>query len=159
MRKYKRASILLFAGAGLLLLVAGNAMGATIEDEVAHRIICQCGCGKVLAICEMEGWAVPAKALIARKAAQGISADEIVQYFVDQYGEKILAAPPKSGFFLTVWVAPFAMLILGGGLIIGLIRHWVGSGGGSGSVPSTGPLTPQQEALVARFEAEVREET
>lgn len=156
MRRFRRVSGLIAAWI-LLVTVSAAAAPMTTEEEVQRRIICQCGCGKVLAICEMQGWAVPAKALIAEKAAAGLSADEIVRYFVAQYGEKVLAAPPKSGFFLTAWITPFAALLLGGALIGWLIRRWVRNGGGEEGVPAGAPLSPAQEALSARFEAELRE--
>lgn len=37
---------------------------------------------------------------------QGSSRDEILDFFVDRYGQDILAAPPKSGANLIAWLAP-----------------------------------------------------
>ena len=45
--------------------------------------------------------------------SQGKSEDEILDTFVDQYGEEILAAPRASGFNLVAYVLPFAVVLLG----------------------------------------------
>ena len=153
----RRRRFLALAAATLVPLPPAPAVGGTVEEEVQRRLICQCGCNKVLFVCEMQGWAVPAKALIASKAAQGQSADAIVQYFVDEYGVKILAAPPKSGFFLTAWLTPFTAILLGGIAILVLLRQWARLGGKGRSGEAAALLSAEQQTLAARFEAEVRE--
>lgn len=153
----RRRRFLALAAAALAPLPSALAEGETVEENVQRRLICQCGCNKVLAVCEMQGWAVPAKELIAKKAAQGLSADTIVQYFVDEYGVKILAAPPKRGFFLTAWLTPFTAILLGGIAIVVLLRQWARLGGRGRSGEAPAPLSSEQQALAARFEAELRE--
>ncbi|TET46087.1 hypothetical protein E3J59_03375, partial [Candidatus Aerophobetes bacterium] len=51
--------------------------------------------------------------------------DQIIGYFVAQYGEKILAAPPKKGFNLTAWITPFVVIALGAGIVYLVITKWV----------------------------------
>ena len=46
------------------------------------------------------------QAIVREKIEAGWSDEQVRQYFVDRYGEGILAAPPKSGFNLLVWVVP-----------------------------------------------------
>ena len=41
---------------------------------------------------------------------QGLTKQEIKDRLVDQYGPKILAAPPKEGFDLLAWVLPLVAL-------------------------------------------------
>ncbi len=48
--------------------------------------------------------------------AEGRSKDDILQYYVGMYGERILAIPVASGFNLFAWIAP--VIILGIGLFI-----------------------------------------
>ena len=55
--------------------------------------------------------------VIRDKLAQGQSRDEIVQYFVDRYGEGILTQPPKHGLNLVVWLLPVSGLLIGLGAI------------------------------------------
>ena len=46
------------------------------------------------------------RALVREKLADGWSREQILQFFVDRYGEGVLAAPPKSGFSLLAWIIP-----------------------------------------------------
>ncbi|MFQ5904890.1 MAG: cytochrome c-type biogenesis protein CcmH [Candidatus Binatia bacterium] len=114
---------------GFILLAALASLEVEAGDlrmeEVAKDLTCQCGCNKVLSVCEMQGWAVPAKELIQEKIDGGLSKEEIVAYFVEQYGHKILAAPPKEGFNLTAWVVPFVLMGVGATLIVFLLKVWV----------------------------------
>lgn len=45
--------------------------------------------------------------------AQGKSEKEILASLKAVYGERVLAAPPKKGFFLSAWIFPFVILSLG----------------------------------------------
>ncbi len=47
---------------------------------------------------------------ITELIGQGQNKDQIIAYFVGQYGEKMLAAPAKKGFNLVAWVVPEADL-------------------------------------------------
>src|SRR5660398_325776 len=98
-----RQSLLVALLALLFLLPApAAAPAATGEDTlcaVGGRVMCQCGCGLVLANCPHRncGWGVPAKEFIDGHLASGRSGDELVEYYVAQYGEQIPGSPPKSG--------------------------------------------------------------
>ncbi len=99
---------------------------ATARD-IARELICQCGCGRLLDghVCATQEAMV---ALIEQKLAQGESRGEILDYFVAQYGEQVLASPPKRGFNLTVWIAPIVALLLGGGAVYFALKKWVRRG-------------------------------
>jgi cytochrome c-type biogenesis protein CcmH len=64
------------------------------------------------------------RAFIRARIAAGDSEDEISAALVDQFGEEVLAAPPKEGFNLLAWVLPLA----GGAVAIGglavALRRW-----------------------------------
>lgn len=49
--------------------------------------------------------------------AEGKTDEEIVEYFVERYGEWVLLEPPKHGFNWIVWLGPLA-LVAGGFFII-----------------------------------------
>lgn len=53
------------------------------------------------------------RGIIRKKLEAGESRDQIVQYFVDRYGESILLSPPKSGFALAIWLGPVVGLAVG----------------------------------------------
>ena len=93
-------------------------------DEVARDLICTCGCGKMLNVCEMEA-AKQMKVLIGKMIDQGQDRNQILSYFVEQYGESVLAAPTKRGFNLTAWVIPFVVMGIAVGVIYFVMAKWV----------------------------------
>lgn len=101
---------------------------ATTVKEVEEYIMCMCKdkCGKVLANCickYSEGY----RGDIALKLREGLTKNQVIQTFVDRYGEKVLSAPTKKGFNLIVWFAPFIAIILGGVGIRYVVAKWVDS--------------------------------
>ena len=58
------------------------------------------------------------KAVIRQKIEDGDSNQQIRDYFVERYGEIVLASPDAGGFNLIVWVMPF-VIFLGGALLVG----------------------------------------
>lgn len=108
----------------LALSVPFPAAALTVND-IAREFICPVDdCGKVLAECDME-CGNQLRAAIAQKIEAGWDKPRIVQSMVEQYGERLLAAPTKKGFNLAAWVAPFVALLLGAGLVGFAIRRWV----------------------------------
>ncbi len=113
----------------LVFLLPARASAAAVSD-VSSQVICQCGCTLVLENCTHEECHSRDNmtALIAQQLEQGKSEEEIVQLFVTQYGEQVLASPPKKGFNLTAWILPFASILFGAAVIYVLIRKWVRTG-------------------------------
>lgn len=127
MRLMIKFGIVLF----IFILVASPARaGAATVSDIADQLVCQCGCNMVLSNCShIECFSREAMtASIEQKLAQNQPAEEIVQSFVAQYGEQVLAAPRKQGFNLTAWVTPFAALLFGGGVIYAALKKWVRQG-------------------------------
>ena len=62
--------------------------------------------------------------LVLRKLRQGDTKEEILEYFANRYGERILAEPKKKGFNLMLWFLPFIFLALMAIVIFLLIRRW-----------------------------------
>lgn len=149
------AAFLLAMGLLLALSAPTVARAATISD-VSGKIICQCGCGAVLDQCPHQdcGWGVPAKEFIKDQMAAGKTPDELLRYYVSQYGQKVLASPTKTGFNITAWVTPFAVLIAGGLGIYYLVRMWAQQSELLEPAAPQGPGRP--EHLVKTFEDELR---
>ncbi len=53
---------------------------------------------------------------------EGRSKEEIKNYFVGIYGERILATPVASGFNLLAWITPIVIGLIGLGIIFVFIR-------------------------------------
>jgi len=56
--------------------------------------------------------------------AAGKSRDEILDYYVAQYGERILAAPRARGFNRLAYILPWLALVAGAGLTIILVKKF-----------------------------------
>jgi cytochrome c-type biogenesis protein CcmH/NrfF len=56
--------------------------------------------------------------------ARGDSEDTITQMFVQEFGTKVYAEPPKSGFSLVAWALPSVYLFVGTGVVIFVIARW-----------------------------------
>ena len=80
------------------------------RDELEHHIRCQCGCTLDVYICRTTDFSCvvsPAMhADIKSLVEGGYSAQEILDSFVDTYGERALMAPRARGFNLLGYVAP-----------------------------------------------------
>ncbi len=109
----------------IFVLIASSLSAWALKvDDVAGDLICNCGCGKLLNVCEMKS-ANEMKKLIQQKIDAGWSKKRIIKYFVRMYGEKVLAAPTKKGFNLTAWITPFLAIGVGGIAIYLVIVGWV----------------------------------
>jgi cytochrome c-type biogenesis protein CcmH len=61
--------------------------------------------------------------IISEQLAAGRSPEEVRGWFVDRYGEWILLSPPSSGLGWLVWLAPVALVAVGAGAALVIIRR------------------------------------
>ncbi len=74
-------------------------------QSIDKQLIClQCP-GETIDQSQVE-LAAQMRAVVRERLEDGWTRDQILQYFVDSYGEAVLAAPPKEGFSLLAWVVP-----------------------------------------------------
>ena len=97
---------------------------ALVVSDVTKEFVCNCGCNQMLTDCEMP-CAEQLRGVIAAKIGEGWDKPRIMDLLVRNYGEKLLAAPTKSGFNLTAWVTPFAAILVGGVMISLAVGEWV----------------------------------
>jgi cytochrome c-type biogenesis protein CcmH len=64
------------------------------------------------------------RAFIRARIAAGDTKSEIKDKLVDQFGESVLAAPPKSGFNLLAWAASARRIVLAAGVVGFLAYRW-----------------------------------
>lgn len=57
------------------------------------------------------------RALIREKLTEGWTEEQIKQYFVDQYGDRVLAQPPARGLNLLVYIIP-PLFFIGGIFVV-----------------------------------------
>ncbi len=69
------------------------------------------------------------KGLVRDQLAAGRTPQQVKDYFVSKYGEWILLQPKAKGFNLTVYLLPFAVLLIGAGVIVVAVRRWTRGAG------------------------------
>lgn len=103
--------------------LAGPAFGApTLEDQVdavARDLMCPVCAGQTVAESNST-LAVQMRAEIRRRLQQGETREQILAYFVGEFGESVLAAPPKRGAGLALWLAPVAVFVVG---LVVMVRY------------------------------------
>jgi len=62
--------------------------------------------------------------VIRQQLQEGKSEQEIIQYFVNSYGEQIVWSPPWQGFSLLAWLVPIGLLLAGVAIIYFTLRDW-----------------------------------
>jgi len=62
------------------------------------------------------------RALVRQMLQEGKSEQEILDYFVQRYGEWILAVPPARGVNRLLWWLPVFILVGGGVVLLGFYR-------------------------------------
>ena len=143
--------ILLFA---LVLVgvwvVPASAQGSTPSDDEVNRIAKQLYCpvceSTPLDVCPTEAcrqW----RELIRTQLAEGRSEDEIKQYFVTQYGARVLAEPPNR---LVSYLVPAVAILLGVLLLARGFQMWM--------KPSTAQVEPEDGKPVDPYIAKLEEE-
>jgi len=122
-------------------------------NAIAKKLYCPVCPNTPLDVCETQAcqdW----RALIRDQLAEGWTESEILDYFVAQYGEMVLAEPEREGFSSLVWLFPIIVLILGVVLVRQVLRTW--KAGGEIQITESQALEVQPEIL-ARIEKELEE--
>ena len=60
---------------------------------------------------------------VRRMIGEGMSDEEIADFLVERYGEFALYRPRMSGKTLVLWIAPFALLVLGAFALARVVRR------------------------------------
>ncbi len=107
---------------------AEPSMTANERDALERKLSCPCPCTLDIFTCRTSmpscGFSPRIHRDVVRLVEGGYSAQEIMATFQDSYGEHILMAPPKKGFNLVGWFAPFTLIGAGAIGILVLLRNW-----------------------------------
>ncbi len=119
--------IALFALAIVALVqpLAAQDNGVTDDEvnEIAQDIYCPVCENIPLDVCGTQACA-DWRELIRDKLADGESKQEIFEYFARQYGDGVLANPPRRGISLIIlWVLPVVLILIG----VLLFSRWMRS--------------------------------
>jgi cytochrome c-type biogenesis protein CcmH len=145
--------LLLLAACALVLAAPAAAADPPTLADLEDELICPT-CDTTL---EMSSSPIAERmrAYIRERIDAGDSKAEIKAALVEQFGEGVLAAPPRKGFNLLAWLLPLAGLLLAGAVVTVGARRWLASRS-PGPAADPGPLDPALERRLddelARFD-------
>jgi len=157
---YVMLFLVFLATTSFTIALAQNANPPT-DDEVnavAHKLYCPVCESTPLDVCPTEAcrdW----RELIRTMLAEGKTEDEILQHFEEQYGAKVLAEPPKEGFYWLVYLLPPAIILAGAFILFRSLKEWTKpkvaapASSGAGSESSS-----EKDDYVARLEEELKKQ-
>lgn len=96
-------------------------------DQRVHDVASQLKC----LVCQGESVAdspatlsLQMRGVIRQQLQSGKSEQEVIQYFVSRYGDRILLSPPWQGLSLLAWLVPIALMLGGILLLYFVLRSW-----------------------------------
>jgi len=92
-------------------------------NAVAKQLYCPVCENIPLDVCGTQACA-QWRELIREKLAQGWNENEIKEYFVLQYGDRVLAEPPRSGLNWLVYILPPVAFLVGVFILYRGIKSW-----------------------------------
>ena len=128
----KRHSLLLFLGvvaiiSSIWLYTFLVSPSKQTLDQRVHDVASQLKC----LVCQGESVAdspatlsLQMRGVIRQQLQSGKSEQEVIQYFVSRYGDRILLSPPWQGLTLLAWLVPIALMFGGILLLFLVLRNW-----------------------------------
>jgi cytochrome c-type biogenesis protein CcmH len=124
------------------------------DDEVnaiARQLYCPVCENVPLDVCPTQACA-QWRATIREKLTLGWSEEQIKEYFVAQYGDRVLATPPARGLNWLVYILPPLALAAGGFLLWQTMRRWQRA---AAEAPPPAPA-PEADPYVQKLEEELK---
>jgi cytochrome c-type biogenesis protein CcmH len=148
----------------LTLLLAGLAYSAALAQQptpsdndvnaIARQLYCPVCENIPLDVCPTQACA-QWRELIREKLAAGWTEQQIKDYFVAQYGARVLGAPPAQGLNWLVYLVPPVAILAGMYVLVRALRSWKQAVQPPAGIPTAAP--PADE-YVARLEEELRKQ-
>ena len=120
-------------------------------NEIAGDLYCPVCPNTPLDVCETlacSEW----REQIREQIATGMSKSEIADYFVEQYGERVLAKPRTDGFTLLLWILPLVGVGFGLVALGAVLRGW------RREPDPVALAAPQDEAVSAEMRKRIEDE-
>jgi len=94
---------------------------------IEHRLACTCGCTLDIFTCRTTDFTCTYSPQLHREVVEldraGKTAREILDAFVDKYGEKALMAPKPEGFNLWGYLLPGSAILVAGGALVAVLSR------------------------------------
>ena len=158
--RFAAVATLLMMAASPLLFVATAQQLSDREKRIGGKFMCMCGCSQVLTQCNHLGCTTSTAMLkeLHEAIGAGRGEDAVTQMFVQEFGTKVYAEPPRSGFSLVAWAMPTVYLILGTVVVIFVISRWrkppISTVAAAGSAHNTSPQILERARAQAARETE-----
>jgi len=144
-----------------LALAQGYQPGTVTDDQVnavARQLYCPVCENTPLDVCGTQACA-QWRELIREKLGQGWGEDQIKDYFVAQYGDRVLAMPPAHGLNWLVYIIPPLAILAGIFILYSAFRAWkrpkTATATDQGAALPADPAAASQDEYVARLEDEL----
>ena len=92
-------------------------------NAIAKQLYCPVCPNTPLDVCETQACADWREEIRSQLAA-GWSETQIIDYFVEQYGERVLAEPRRQGFTSLVWILPVILVLLSLYVLMRVLKSW-----------------------------------
>ncbi len=137
-----------------MTLVTDNQVNA-----IARQLYCPVCENVPLDVCPTQACA-EWRELIREQLASGMSEAEIKQYFVNRFGDRVMATPPARGLNWLAYIIPPLAILLGAFLVFRAMRMWQRQAGPAAN-PEQSTAEPAQAAeidpYIEKLENELRE--
>lgn len=153
--------VLLFAVLAFATFTTVFAQDETPTDDEVNAIAKQLYCpvceNTPLDVCPTEAcrqW----RELIRQMLAEGKTEQEIKDYFVANYGARVLSEPPRTGFNWLVYIIPPVLILVGAVILFNAFRAWTkpkSADAGTGPENEAGASSSDDE-YVRRLEEELK---
>ncbi len=128
---------------------ARERLAKTIETE----LIAPCCWSQQVSLHESPA-ATEIRADVRRRLAEGQTHDQILDAYVGEYGERILAVPRASGFNYLLFTLPPLLFLATGGLVIRFVRR----ASRRGEAALTAPAMTPADADTRRYDQQLDDE-
>ena len=149
------ATLITLVVLGLVVLVEAQQPARHLDEPEVYTIATQLRCVvcQNLSVADSPSeTATQMRAVIRERLAAGERPEQVIQYFVDKYGEWILLEPRRHGFTLLVWLLPPLAVIAGVALAAVLLVRWTRRR--RTAVVAAPPLDPAMSERIRRELAE-----
>ena len=129
--KQRRSLFLLLAVVAVVAAIWSSLFLVSAKQQTLDQHVQEVGAQLKCPICQGESvadspslLAQQMRSVIRQQLQEGKSEQEVIQFFVNSYGEQIVWSPPWQGFTLLAWLVPIVLLLGGAVLLFFTLRDW-----------------------------------
>lgn len=125
-------------------------------DEIAGYLIAPC-CYRQTVQVHYSGVAEQMKEEIRQMIEEGKTKDQIIGFYVEKYGEKILAMPSRKGFDILAYLMTPVFMALSLAVILIYLKNRLGAAKMARGIITSSPMKSRDGKINQRLEKELRD--